>query len=80
MTTSPTLVAKFENGDSVGVTRMTVHRPGGKLSMDRGVRLARHTYRSRMKQDPPPLVEASFKQIGAVLAEYTAEQLARAAP
>jgi hypothetical protein len=49
------------------------------IATSRGVRLAHHAYRSRMKHDPPPLLEASFKQIGAVLAEYTAEQLARAA-
>ena len=50
MTTSPTFVAEFENGDSVVVTRMTVRMPGGRLNMVRGVHLARAAYEFANKE------------------------------
>jgi hypothetical protein len=43
------------------VTRMTVYCEPGKLDVGRGVRLARHAYRSRMKSEPPEIVAASFE-------------------
>ena len=41
----------------------------------RGVRLARHAYRSRMKQEPPPIVEAHFELDGTMLQAYAAAEL-----
>jgi hypothetical protein len=75
MTTSPTFVAEFENGDSVVVTRMSVHKPDGKLSMVRGVRLARAAYESRMKRVPPAIVSAHYESDGEIIETYTRELL-----
>jgi hypothetical protein len=75
MTTSPTFVAEFENGDSVVVTRMTVHKPGGKLDMSRGVRLARAAYESRMKKSPPAIISARYESDGEIIETYDIEQL-----
>jgi hypothetical protein len=75
MTTSPTFVAEFENGDSVVITRMTVHMPGGKLNMARGVRLARAAYESRMKKAPPPIISAHYESDGEIVETYTRELL-----
>jgi hypothetical protein len=75
MTSSPIFVAEFENGDSVVVTRMTVHKPGGKLSMVRGVRLARAAYESRMKKSPPAIISARYESDGEIIETYDIEQL-----
>jgi hypothetical protein len=75
MTTSPTFVAEFENGDSVVVTRMTVHKPAGKLSMVRGVRLARAAYESRMKRAPPAIIAAHYEFDDEIIETYTREDL-----
>jgi len=56
--TSPTFIARFADGQ---VTRMTVYCEPGKLDVGRGVRLAQHAYRSRMKSEPPAIVAASFE-------------------
>jgi hypothetical protein len=72
---SPTFVAEFENGDSVVITRMTVHMPGGKPSLTRGVRLARAAYESRMKKTPPAIVAARYERDGEVVETYTRELL-----
>jgi hypothetical protein len=58
MTNSPTFIAEFADGQ---VTRMTIYCKPGKLDVARGVRLAQHAYRPRMKQDPPAIVAASFE-------------------
>jgi hypothetical protein len=71
---SPTFVAKFIDGET---TRVTVFTRGNKLNVWRGVRLAHAAYRSRTKKEPIAIVEARFERNGAVLAEYSAEQLAR---
>lgn len=73
--TSSTFVAEFENGDSVVVTRMTVHKPGGKLNMVRGVRLARAAYKSRMKRAPPAIVSAHYEFDDEIIETYTREDL-----
>jgi hypothetical protein len=75
MTASPTFVAEFENGDSVVVTRMTVHMPGGKLNMARGVRLARAAYESRTKKPPPAIISAHYESDGEIIETYTRELL-----
>jgi hypothetical protein len=58
MTSSPTFVAHFADSQ---ITRLTTYCESGKLNVGRGVRLAQHAYRSRMKQDPPAIVAASFE-------------------
>jgi hypothetical protein len=75
MTASPTFVAEFENGDSVVVTRMSVHAPNGKLSITRGVRLARAAYTTRMKKPAPAIVSAHYESDGEVVETYTRELL-----
>jgi hypothetical protein len=75
MTASPTFVAEFEDGDSVVVTRMSVHAPNGKPSMTRGVRLARAAYESRMKKPAPAIVAAHYECDGKIIENYDAEAL-----
>lgn len=72
MTNSPTFVGCFADGQ---ITRMTTHTLPDKLDVGRGVRLARHAYRSRMKRKPPPIVEAYFECESTRLATYDAEAL-----
>ena len=69
---SPTFVARFADGET---TRMTTHTSLAKLDVGRGVRLARHAYRSRMKKEPPVIVEAHFESDGTRLASYDAGAL-----
>lgn len=72
MSDSPTFVAEFADGEQ---TRMTVFTSLKKLDVERGVRLARHAYRSRMKQEPPPIVKAHFASNGVMLAAYSSVDL-----
>ena len=73
----PTFVARFADGQT---TRMSTHTTLDKLDMKRGVRLSRHAYSSRVRKDPPVILEARFESAdGEVLAEYTQEQLAKVA-
>jgi TraY domain len=58
MTESPTFIARFADGQ---VTRMPVYCEPHKLDVGRGMRLAQHAYRSRMKSEPPAIVAASFE-------------------
>jgi hypothetical protein len=71
VTTGPTFVAKFADGE---VTRMTVWAEN-KPNLSRGVRLARHAYRSRTGNEPPPIIEARFERDGSVLETYDAKLL-----
>jgi hypothetical protein len=68
----PVFVARFTDGQ---LTRMTTHSSLAKLDVERGVRLAQHAYRSRMKREPPQIVEASFEANGETLATYDATAL-----
>ena len=78
MSSSPTFVATFADGTE---TRMTTYCEGSKLDVRRGVRLACHAHRSRKGQEPPAITNAWFESPdGAVLAEYSAEQLAEMVP
>jgi hypothetical protein len=72
MSGSPTFVATFADGE---VTRMTVFTSCAKLSMARGVRLARAAYESRMKQAAPSIVQAHYERNDEVVEHYTLEQL-----
>ena len=72
MSTSPTFVATFADGE---VTRMTVFTSCAKLDMARGVRLARAAYESRMKRAAPPIVQAHYERNDEVVEHYTREQL-----
>jgi hypothetical protein len=56
---------------SVGLTQNSKDKFDG----GRGVRLAQHAYRSRMKQEPPAIIEAWFETNGARLASYDADAL-----
>jgi hypothetical protein len=75
MSHSPVFVATFSDGTQ---TRMTVwHDPEHKgLNLDRGIRLAQHAYRSRMKQEPPLIIAGRFERDGEILASYTASEVA----
>jgi hypothetical protein len=74
---SPSFIACFADGQT---TRMTVHTSLAKLDVGRGVRLAQHAYRSRMKQEPPAITSARFEDIkGKVLEEYDALEIAELA-
>jgi hypothetical protein len=75
MTNSPTFVAIFDDADRTA-TRMTVWcgEHGDKLDMGRGVRLAQHAYRQRLRE-PPALVRAHFKRNDQTLENYNAVQL-----
>ena len=79
MTSSPTFVARFVDGE---VVRMTTYHDDERKTPDlkRGVRLARWAYLSRKKQEPLMIESASFKRNGETLATYTAEQLAEVKP
>lgn len=74
MTSSPTFVAHFADGE---VTRMSTHCLPNNLDFTRGVRLARHAYRSRTGREPPAISNASFVEAttGKVLQKYDAELL-----
>ena len=74
MSNSPIFVATFNDGVQ---TRMTTwHDPEHKaLNLDRGIRLARHAYRSRTGKEPPPIVTARFECDRQILASYTASEL-----
>jgi len=50
---------------------MTTFTSLNKLAVSRGVRLARHAYRSRKGQEPPAIVKARFEKDGALLACYS---------
>ena len=59
---------------------MSTHTSRDKLDVKRGVRLAQHTYSSRMREKPPGIFAAHFESAnGEVLVEYTEEQLAKVA-
>ena len=77
LTHNPVFVAMFSDDTQ---TRMTVWQgPERKtLNLDRGIRLAGHAYRSRMGQEPPPIIAARFESAcdGEILASYTASELA----
>lgn len=73
----PSFIATFADGER---TRMTVFTRLDKLDVARGVRLARHAYRSRTKREPTTIIEARFERHGIELARYTAEQLAEVTP
>jgi hypothetical protein len=75
MTTSPTFVAEFENGDSVIITRMTTYAPKGKPDLARGVRLARAAYESRTKQPAPAIISAHYECNGEVIESYERQLL-----
>jgi hypothetical protein len=78
MTISPNFIARFADNE---VTCMTTYCAPNKLDLTRGVRLSRHAHHSRTKREPPAILAARFEDIsGIVVAEYTAEQLAKVAP
>jgi hypothetical protein len=74
MSDSPSFFCKFRDGQT---TRMTVFTSRVRLDVVRGLKLAQHAYRNRMKKEPPAIVEARFESNGTVLAKYTAEQIAK---
>jgi hypothetical protein len=77
MTNSPTFVATFVDGVTA---RMTTYCELKKLDVGRSVRLSKQAYRSRMRKEPPQIVEAKFENTdGKLLATYTAEQIECAA-
>ena len=78
--TSPIFCARFADGVE---TRMTVWHDGEDktfFDLTRGVKLARHAYRSRTGEESVPIIVARFESTeGETLEEYNAAQLAEAA-
>ena len=72
MSTTPTFVATFLDGE---VVRMTTFTLLNKPDLARGIRLAFAAYESRKKQTAPSIVEAHFERNGDVLEHYSREQL-----
>jgi hypothetical protein len=69
MNESPTFVCEFADGET---TRMATFTSLKKLDVERGVRLAKHAYRSRKKgQEPPAIVKAYFEGNGQILETYS---------
>jgi hypothetical protein len=77
---SAVFVATFGDGREVVITRMTVHAPKDRLSLTRGVRLARAAYQSRTKQPPPAIVSAHYERDGEVIESYEQRELLDAVP
>jgi hypothetical protein len=69
---SPTFIAGFVDDE---VTRMTIRCSLDKLNVRRGVRLSQWAYQSRMKCEPPAIIEASFVINNKTLATYDAAAL-----
>jgi len=74
---SPVCVVEFSDGQ---VTRMTVWSSTGKPDAKRGIKLARHAYRSRMKylREPPGISDVHFEMDGIAMLPLTAEEIAKA--
>ena len=75
MTASPTCVVTFADGE---ITRMTVWNETGKPDLDRGIKLARFAYESRMKRFTPAITAVHFEADGVELVPYTPEEIANA--
>jgi hypothetical protein len=58
MSESPTCVVEFADGV---ITRMSTWSPAGKPDVKRGIKLAQHIYRSRMKREPPAVKGVHFE-------------------
>jgi hypothetical protein len=69
---SPTFVATFVDNE---VTRMTVFTTPDYLDVERGKKLARYAYESRIKKTPPAFLKAHFEQAGEVFKVYSAVEL-----
>jgi hypothetical protein len=77
VTDSPICVASFADGVTSRMT--TWHAPERKtFDLTRGIKLARHAYRSRTGKEPPAIVAAHFETAGAVLESYDTKQIAEA--
>jgi hypothetical protein len=74
MTVSPTCVVEFVDGE---ITRMTWSATG-KPDMRRGIKLARHAYRSRAGSEPPAIKGMHFESEGVRLLPLTPEEIAEA--
>jgi hypothetical protein len=71
---SPIFCAHFADGIK---TRMTVWQAPERKALDlgRGVRLARHAYRSRTGEEPTAIVAAHYECEGETLQKYSAAEL-----
>jgi hypothetical protein len=72
MTTSPTFVATFADGET---TRMTVFTAPDVLDVERGKKLARYAYESRAGKPAPTFEKAHFEKDGVMLKAYSAIEL-----
>jgi len=75
MAESPTCVVEFVDGE---ITRMTTWSATGKPDGRRGIRLARHAYRSRTGREPPAIKSMHFESEGGQLLPLTPEEIANA--
>lgn len=71
---SPVCIARFADGE---VTRMTVWSASGAPDVSRGIKLARHAYRSRTKREPPPIAKMHFEANGVALLVLTSAEIAQ---
>jgi hypothetical protein len=74
MSASPIFVAFFADGQT---TRLSTCCTKARLDLARGVKLARHAYRSRTGKSPPAISKAHFVDpfSGKMLKEYDAAQI-----
>jgi hypothetical protein len=76
MSESPVFVAVFGDRKRT-TTRMTVWHADGRKTLDlgRGIRLAQAAGRTRLRKEPPAIIEARFERDGVTLQEYDAGQI-----
>jgi len=72
MAESPTCVVEFVDGE---ITRMTTWSATGKPDGRRGIRLARHAYRSRTGREPPAIKSMHFESEGGQLLPLAPEEI-----
>jgi hypothetical protein len=74
MSASPTCVVEFVDGE---ITRMTTWGANGMPDARRGIKLARHAYRSRTGREPPAIRSVHFLSDGAEGLREEIEQASR---
>jgi hypothetical protein len=76
MSASPTCVVEFVDGE---ITRMTTWSASGNADARRGIKLARHAYRSRTGREPPAIRSVHFVSDGVRGLLLTPEEIEEAA-
>ena len=76
MSASPTCVVEFVDGE---ITRMTTWSASGNADARRGIKLARHAYRSRTGREPPAIKSMHFASDGGEGLPLMPEEIEQAA-